>query len=739
MADRRKSRNPRNSQGAGRNQRSGRSSGYSDSPRYVKRVHAPNRKFARFNRVKMILIFSILVIAMAGLIIRLNYINFTRGNDYARRVLSQMNYDGQQIPYKRGDILDRNGTVLATSERVYNLVIDSYVMLNSKVKEDGDCFEPSLEALKNYFSASGINIDEIKNYVKSNPENRYYVPIKHLTYSQVQPYNELFAVDEESGNYVNKDAVYVKGIWFEEEYIRKYPYGDLAGDVLGYTYSGNVGAYGLEEYYNEELNGTNGREYGYLNDGILERSVVNPVNGNSIVTTLDINVQQIIHKHLEEFNEAVGTLNSAVIVQNVNTGELLGMESYPFIDPSDPYNVQRYVSEERWNEMTEEEKMKARQVIWRNFCISDTYEPGSTVKTVTVASALDQNIVTPENVFLCDGGMNFQDGLGVQTVSCINRSGHGSLDLSHTLQYSCNDAIMQIGLMMGQETMVKTWSTFGLGLKTNIDLPGESSGIIRNASMSEIDLAICSFGQSYNITMVQVASTFASIVNGGNYYRPHLVSEIRSDGGSIVQNFEKELVRTTVSAQTSDWMKTALEETITNPSAGGHLAYIEGYRIGGKTGTAEKIPRNQGNYLVSFISAAPIDNPQYMIYVVLDEAAVSESDSRMAVVMSRKIWEDLLPYLQIFPEGAENEPMTEVPVETGENGESTTEDSNEAIGSESETLVETDENGKPLSGEEDNYDNVPETVLSPAQKAQLLRDYQLGGRNYVIKKEYIRE
>jgi len=739
-----------------------RHSGYREKPKvhYTKREFVPNRRFVLTNKKKLVIVFVVIIAAMAGLIFRLNYINLTRGDVYAKQVLSQMNYDGQTIPYRRGDILDRNGTVLATSEKVYNLVVDAYVMKNSKVEKDGDCLEPTLKVIGNYFGGSGVNVEEVRDYIQKNPENRYYIAAKQLSYEIVQAYNDFFEKDEE-GSYINEEAPYVKGIWFEEDYVRKYPYGDLGGDVIGFSYAGNTADYGLEGYYNNELNGTNGREYGYLEDGILERSVVSPVNGNSIVTTLDINVMQIVHKHIAEYNEAIGSKNTAVIVQKVDTGEILAMESYPFMDPNDPYDISDYVSEERWAEMSDEEKLKARQAIWRNFCVSDTYEPGSVEKLITVASAMDEHTQVPEDTFVCGGGITFPDGDKTIKVACNNTSGHGQLDLSGALEHSCNVALMEIGLKLGQERMVKAWNNFGIGLKTNIDLPGEVSGIVKNAGMSELDLAITSFGQSINVTMVQMASAVSSIVNGGNYYRPHLVSEIRSEGGSIVQSFDKELVRTTLSAETSQWMRGAMEATVSEPTASGHLAYIEGYRIGGKTGTAEKLPREADKHLVSFICAAPIDDPEVIVYAIIDEASLSQDEvSKLPTVLARKILEDLLPYMQIFPEGVQtDEPETDVPESdgTGEGGQtgSGTGDGNSQTGDtgaeggngqngDSGAEGGNGQNGDGSTaetgaeGEEDNFEEEEAPLLTEQQRRQLIDDY-LQGKGNIVDIEYIRE
>lgn len=652
------------------------------------------RKFSLPNRRKLIIVFSMIVVLLCALIVRLNYITIKSGQKYSLQVLAQQQAANKTLPFKRGDILDRNGTVLATSEKVYNLVIDAYVILNSKVgKEVGDCVEPTIEALEKYF---GVDGDEVRQWIEDNPESRYKVLQKKLPYDVVQPYKDMMASEDEE---VQKENQYIKGIWFEEEYIRKYPYDTLACDIIGFTNAGNVGAYGLEAYYNSELNGTDGRQYGYLTDeSTLERTTIAAVNGNNVVTTLDINVQRIIEKHIGEFMEAVGSKNTAVIVQDIKTGEILGMATAPFYNLNDTRDYESFreyfkkyekVTDEEFDAMDETQKLTLMQGIWKNFGVSDAYEPGSTVKLVTVASALEEHTSNPSDEFNCTGALEFE---GVNSPVKCNGI-HGLVDLQGSLEHSCNTALMEIGLKMGQERFTKYQNLFGFGQKTNIDLPGESSGQVYSLEdMKEIDLAINAFGQTYTTTMVQVSSAVSSILADGDYYRPHVVKEITSENGNLVQKFDKELVRKTVSEQTADFIKGAMRATVQQEGSTAVYADIEGYDIGGKTGTAEKLPRDDGRCLVSFISAAPMDAPQVLVYTIIDEPnTATQADSRLPQILTKKIYEDLLPYLQIFPEGVQTEPGdTAEPGDTPDTAE--TDDTAETGGAtETDDMTGTDE------------------------------------------------
>ena len=594
------------------------------------------RKFSKTNRRRLLVVFLFVLICFVLLVVRLVQINVKNGTDYEKNVLSLLNYDGQTIPYKRGDITDRNKTVLATSEKIYNLVLDPYVITHSNIDKAS---EYAKEVLEEYFSISKDDVDTI---LTQQPDSRYVVLKRKMTYDEKKPYDDFLASEDE--NDAQKIKAVSSGIWFEESYQRIYPFSTLACDLIGFTASDNSGLWGIESYYNDTLSGTNGRKYGYLTDNVdLQTVTEEPHNGKTVVSTIDINIQRIAEKYISQFMTETGAKNVAAIVMNPNNGEVLAMASAPIFDLNNPRDltVAGY-TEDQLAEMSD-----ALYTLWRNFCVNDSYEPGSTVKTMTVSYALDQALVDPNEQFYCDGGQTYENDSTF--VSC--NSVHGELDLTGGITHSCNDVMMQLSDRIGITSFTKMQKLFGLGQLTGIDLPGEAScaGTIYTAdNMGPVEMWTSSFGQGYNATMVQVVSAFCSIVNGGYYYKPHVVSEIASDNGNTVQVFDKTLMRTTVSKTTSEWMKNALYETVENGT--GKAAQVAGYKIGGKTGTAEKLPRGGKERLVSFVGAAPIDDPQLVVYVVVDEAnAEDQGQSSFASTIASNIFSEALPYLQIFP------------------------------------------------------------------------------------------
>jgi len=614
----------------------------------------PPRRFIKQSRVKLMIAFVFICILLICLMIRLVYINTTSGEKYTKRVLSQLSYDSRSIAYKRGDITDRNGIVIAASEKVYNLILDPYVILNSLVSKSGDCVEPTIEALVEYF---GIERTEIETLLADNPDSRYVILIKELSYDEIQPYNEMMSSEEKADKAVSQ---YIKGIWFEENYVRKYPYSAIAAHLIGFTSAGNAGTWGVEQQYNDTLNGTEGREYGYLTeDSNLERTTISAVNGNNVALTIDLNIQKIVDDTLAEFYESVGSANVAAIVMDPNNGEILAMANYPTYDLNNPRDLSGIYSEEEIAAMTEEKQLDALNKLWRNYCITNTYEPGSVVKVMSLAAAIEEDVVRLDEEFVCDGYETFKSGSTYDKVSCVKREGHGTITLKEALMYSCNDVLMQVAARIGAETFADYQKTFGFGQLTGIDLPGEATGLLISvADMKPIDLATNSFGQNYDVTMIQVASAFCSVINGGSYYKPHVVKEIITESGSIVEIINKELVKTTVSETASKWLQSALLATVEEGS--GKLAQMTGYQIGGKTGTAEKYPRSADTRLVSFISCAPTDNPEVVIYVIVDEPDVeNQSDSGIATQINADIMAEVLPYLQIFPEESSDASDTE--------------------------------------------------------------------------------
>lgn len=559
--------------------------------------------------------------------------------------MAQMDYDSKTIPFKRGDIRDRNGTVLAASEKVYNLVLDPYVVLNS----NGECTKPTAEAIEEFF---GIDASEVYKVLDDSPESRYIVMAKELDYDTVKAYQNFMDSEDESDK---EKSAYVKGIWFEEEYLRKYPYDSLAAALIGFTVKGNEGTWGIEGYYNDMLNGTDGREYGYLSEeSDFERTTVGAVNGYNVVSTIDLNIQRIVEKYITKLNNERGSENTGVIVANPNTGEILAMASAPTFNLNDPRDLSTYFTEDEIEAMSDEEIVNFYNKVWRNFCVSDTFEAGSTIKPLTIGAALDEHKVSTEDSFFCDGGEDLFDGSGTQHIACHNTYGHGTTTLQEAIMWSCNDALMQIGAKLGTSDMLRYHHLYGFGEYTGIDLPGEASAeslIFNESTMGSFELATSAFGQGFNLSMVQMVAAFSSIVNGGHYYRPHVVKEIVTDGGNVVKSFDKVLVQNTLSEETCNWLKEAMHQTVSDDGVNttGTAARVEGYTIGGKTGTAEKVPRGSGKYVVSFIGFAPVENPQVVVYVVADELQDNQEDSSAPTKMAGDILSEVLPYLQIFP------------------------------------------------------------------------------------------
>ncbi len=622
----------------------------------VKKTKKPRpKKLSREMRKKLLVLFSVLVILLCALIGRLMYINYTSGEKYEKKVLSLQSYDSKTIPYQRGDIVDRNGTVMATSIAVYNVILDCSVMTSTSVV-DGEkvqkYLEPTIDALLECFP--DLEEKKLYEYAENQKDDPYIILFRKLSYDEIQPFVQKQEAVNDDGKKINPN---IKGVWFEKEYIRRYPFNSLAASVIGFTSAGNVGTIGLESYYSDTLNGINGREFGYLNsDSDFEKTVIAPQDGNTLVTTIDANIQSIVEKKIAEFNAAYtnnyregdGSISTSMIVMNPNNGAILAMADYPTFDLNNPRDASVLFTEEELEALTSEEKMNALNKLWQNLCVSSTYEPGSVQKPFTVACGLETGTLNTNMTFVCDG---FEKISG-STIRCVNRSGHGTETVEASLMDSCNDALMQMSYLIGVENFAEYQSIFGFGQRTGIDLPGEASAstlIYTAENMKTIDLATNSFGQNYNATMIQIASAFSSIVNGGTYYRPYLVSKVVDANGNTVSITEPTVLKQTVSKGTSDILRSYMYSTVTSGTAA--TAKVDGYSLGGKTGTAEKTPRGKGNYLVSFIGFAPYENPELVIYCTIDEPNTPDQPhSYYAQNIVREVLEEVLPYMNIYPD-----------------------------------------------------------------------------------------
>lgn len=573
----------------------------------------------------------LVVLALCGFIVgRLIYINVENGETYSKAVLSQRAYQSRSLASKRGAILDRNGIILARSEKRYNVIIDPRQIL------DKDYYiEPSIEAMVTYL---GYDENEIRTLIYDNPDSSYIVYEKDADYSRISEYKRYQSSKSK-----------VTGVWFEEEYARIYPYSTLASHVLGFVNADGSGSYGLEQYYNDELSGIPGLSYTYFdNDLKQQKTVEDAVDGYELVTTIDYNVERIVEEKVKDFLDTTGAKNIGVIVMDPNDASVLAMASNREYDLNNPRDLEACYPSSEVMFMTEDEKLEKRYRMWKNYCISDTYEPGSTFKTITVASALDESAISTEDTFYCAG----YSEVGGWRIGCNNKYGHGKLSLTQSLMKSCNCALMEIAAKLGKDSFYKYQTKFGFGAKTGIDLPGESSGIlIPLRNLNETELATSSFGTTFNVTMIQIAAAYASIINGGTYYQPHVVREIRRSDKTVVSNYNDMGVRQSISEGTASFIRNSLYMTVESGTA--TPAKVEGYLIGGKTGTAQKRPREEKRFVVSFAGFAPVTDPQVLIYIVIDEVADPElsSSSSPATKLCASIMKEILPYLGIYPDG----------------------------------------------------------------------------------------
>lgn len=606
-------------------------------------------KLNRKMKKKLLLLFGIITCAFVGLVFRLMYIEYTSGDTYTKKVLSLQSYDSVKLPFQRGNIVDKNGTILATSVAVYNVILDCSVMTSKD-----EYVEPTINALTQCFS--DLDRNKLEDYAQNSKDNKYIVLKEKLSYDDIQPFVEMQDAVDDSGNKVNPN---IKGVWFETEYQRKYPLSTLASATVGFVSDGNVGTVGLEKYYDSTLNGVDGREYGYLNsDNAIEKTVIPAENGKNLYCSIDANVQTIVENKIKEFADTYknnartgdGAEEIAVVMMNPNTGEIIAMADYPTFDSNDPRNLSNF---DQTGDMSDDGKMDLLNKLWQNYCVTATYEPGSVQKPFTVAAGLETGTLTTDMTFFCDGYEMF----GNEKVRCVNRDGHGLETIEAALMDSCNDALMQMSYKIGAENFLDYQAVFGFGQKTGIDLPGEAntaSLMYTLDNIKPVDLATNSFGQNYNCTMIQMVSAFSSLINGGNYYKPHVVTKITDDSGNTVENIEPTLLKKTVSQNTSDTLRNYLYNVVTNGTA--KTAKVDGYSMGGKTGTAQMYDdethlRKKGAYLVSFMGFVPYDDPQLVIYTVINQPNVEdEAHSSYAQNITREILKEVLPYMNVYPD-----------------------------------------------------------------------------------------
>lgn len=627
----------------------------------MNKQESKKRKLTKKMKRKLAGVFGVTLLAFAGLLVGITIINAREGNRYARQVLSQsqQQYTNTTIPFRRGTITDRNGTVLANSVKVYNLILDC-----KAVNYNEDYREPTIAALEEYFNIDRETIEGLLDSEETR-ESQYQILETEVSMDDKNAFeaaNELPEDEEERAALSEAERTRrsnVQGIYFEDDYERVYPLEDLACDVIGFTDAGNTADWGLEGYYNSTLNGTNGRKFGYLSeDADQAQTIVEAVDGKNLTITLDATIQGIAEKYIEALNTALsagpnnvegeqkkGAENIGVIIEDPNTGEILAMASSGSYDLNDPRDLSGIYTEEKIDEMNDEETRDALFSMWSNFCITEDYEPGSVVKPIVVASALESGAVTENDTFYCDSGQQ----IGEDFVRCaVYPNAHGVETLGEVIQNSCNDGMMAIGRKMGAVEFLKYQSKFNFGTRTGIDLPGEGTGILfSEENMNEMELATSAFGQGFTCTMIQEIAAMAAAINGGTYYQPHLVKSVTDQDGKVLENITpnvmKEPISEEVSAAVREYMGMSVE------SGTSQSAKVQGYSMGGKTGTAEKLADDtKDNYLVSFIGFAPLDEPELLIYTVVDTPNVdSQASSTYAQYLAQAILSEVLPYMNI--------------------------------------------------------------------------------------------
>lgn len=614
----------------------------------------PQPKINYTMRGKLVGLFAVVILALVCLLGRITYINATSGTKYKKRVLlqAQQTYQSSVLPAKRGDIYDCNGNILATSQKVYSVIMDCKEVND----EDHDYVDATVNALVDVL---GLDEDDIRKRLTdpATSSSQYQILKKELSMDEKKAFEEYADPGEDSGlsDKELKERANIQGIWFEEDYLRVYPFNDLACDTIGFTLSRETADSGLEGYYNSTLMGTDGRQYGYINDeSDAEQTIMEPVAGEGIETSLDVGAQQIVEKYVNGFKSSMGAKNIGVIAMKPSTGEIIAMDGGDRYDLNDPRDMSQVHSQEEIDAMSDEETVTALNAMWSNFCVTDAFEPGSVVKPIVMAGALEKGKISVNDTFTCDGGETFGANGDTYIKCAVWPDAHGTETLREVIANSCNDAMMQIAARMGTESFLKAQSLFNFGSRTGIDLPNEGSGVIHTTdTMGETDLACSAFGQGFTCTMLQEINAMCSVINGGYYYQPHLVTAVKDSSGGTVRTIEPVLLKQTISSDISADIRSYMQASVQEGTS--RTSKVEGYSSGGKTGTAEKLPRGNKKYIVSFITFAPVDDPQVLLYVVVDEPnAEEQADSKYPQYIAQGILSELLPYLNVAPDESED-------------------------------------------------------------------------------------
>lgn len=568
---------------------------------------------------------------------RVLYMKVVHGAEYeAAAKNQQINRYDITIPPNRGSILDRNNQVLAISTTVYNVALDS-LQLAEVAQQYPEEQEKTLTTLCEYFPE--LDYNTLKQYVTINPETGELYMNNHWKYL-VKGIER--SVKEEL------EAMNLKGVYFEKSSKRSYPLNSSACHLVGFT-RGDA-QWGLEGYYNSYMEGTPGRSFILYNgaDSVVHQDY-DAKDGDTIITTIDYNIQKIAEEVVAETAAEWPAKNVAAMVMDPYTGEVYAMAESHSFDLNNPNEIPEWETDtkytENWDQLSSEEQLEYLNTMWKNFCVSDTYEPGSIFKPMLVAAALEEGVITPNSSFQCNG---YTD-IGGYRIKCHLVSGHGNINVEQIMAQSCNMGVIQIANLLGADKFYEYQREFGFGDYTGIDLPGEAAGQLHSKeSIGPTELATMSFGQTFNGTSIQVIAAFSSLINGGNLVKPHVVSQIVDADGNVVLQNDTEVVRRVISEKTSAYMRTALKATVENGLA--KKLQIDGYSIGCKTGTAEQGSRtNDDLWALSNMSYFPAENPKYIVFTVINQPSDYVEGVQTPTPMTKKLIEGIIKYDNLEP------------------------------------------------------------------------------------------
>ena len=568
---------------------------------------------------------------------RVLYMKVVHGAEYeAAAKNQQINRYDITIPPNRGSILDRNNQVLAISTTVYNVALDS-LQLAEVAEQYPEEQEKTLTTLCEYFPE--LDYNTLKQYVTVNPETGELYMNNHWKYL-VKGIER--SVKEEL------EAMNLKGVYFEKSSQRSYPLNSSACHLVGFT-RGDA-QWGLEGYYNSYMEGTPGRSFILYNgaDSVVHQDY-DAKDGDTIITTIDYNIQKIAEEVVAETAAEWPAKNVAAMVMDPYTGEIYAMAESHSFDLNNPNEIPEWETDtkytENWDQLSSEEQLEYLNTMWKNFCVSDTYEPGSIFKPMLVAAALEEGVITPNSTFQCNG---YTD-IGGYRIKCHLVSGHGNINVEQIMAQSCNMGVIQIANLLGADKFYEYQREFGFGDYTGIDLPGEAAGQLHSKeSIGPTELATMSFGQTFNCTSIQVIAAFSSLINGGNLVKPHVVSQIVDADGNVVLENDTEVVRRVISEKTSAYMRTALKATVENGLA--KKLEIDGYSIGCKTGTAQQGSRETNDlWTLSNMSYFPAENPKYIVFTVINQPSDYVEGVQTPTPMTKKLIEGIIKYDNLEP------------------------------------------------------------------------------------------